>query len=1020
DVYKRQTVNLAQRLQSAAPKGKIYVSEEVYRHTHREIVYKRLRKIRVKGKKEAIPVYTPVRIKLPYSQRKILEIPMIGRIEEMGMLNKIFQEVRSGKGRVVAIVGEAGIGKTKLVYEFKRQLGGDVTIIEGKGIEYHINSPYFVLKDTIKKIFDINDTDSAQVITRKIVKTIERFDDAVLKTKLSFYKYFLSAELNESERLHLESMQVDDRSRLMLDAIHSLILKFSRLRPLVIIFDDCHWVDKETVSFMHNLADSIGYKPIMLIMLYRPSFDIGRTSQLPYFNRINLKPLAADETITLSKKIINCDEIDKGLLNLLLKKSGSIPFYLSELALNLLSNGMIFIKNGIARLKPDSSLSLPRSLDELIMTKIDRLSPELRYIVNTASVIGEEFSFKLLSALLPNKERLQYNLEQLIQQNVFKVIEISKFPDEEKYSFTHSIIRDAVYNSLLKKELKELHQKAGFAIEKTFSGNIEEYFEALAHHFYLGGELLKAVEYLEKAGDKKKAFYLNNAAIETYRKCLSIMPSPMVREIARIKEKLGTVYELIGDYKNALNTYHSIKKYRESDRIIWARSLKKQALIFYRQGIYDKAFKHLFDARKELARIPNRKATEVLRELSELSSWESWFYRIKGRMELAEKKALEAISIIKKVKNWQNDINLKKTMSVAYNNLAIVYQSKGDPAKALSLCQEALSIAKELGELRNQRSIYNTMGVAYRMRGEYDKAIESFTMYLKISEELEDKHNIGIAYCNLGNVYQDKGESLIAIDFYRKFLKISEELGDKSGIGTAINNIGIVYFNEGDYPRAIESFEQYLKISKKLGEKRGEAIAYGNLGEIYYNKFDFKKAIQLFKKYLKIARLLNAQRDIAMASYSLGRVYAEINGLNSAQKYLEDAKKGFEQLGNKFFIGMVLNSLAYLKFKQKRLQEAKRFWHSAGEIVKQIDSDELKVYHLLNCGIIFNKSDPANAEKSFQSAIALCQKNRYQKLLADVYYEYAKFLDCISRKTEMKRYYNEAMKIYRKMGIQRK
>ncbi|MEO0136515.1 MAG: tetratricopeptide repeat protein [candidate division WOR-3 bacterium] len=1014
------TVNLAQRLQNAAPRGKIYVSEEVYRHTCQEIVYRKLKKIPVKGKSGMIQVFTPIRVRVPYSLRKIAEIPLIGRSDEMAHLNKIFGEVKNGKGRVVGIVGEAGIGKTKLVYEFKRQLGVDAVVIEGKGIEYHSNSSYFVLREILKKIFGINEKDSPETMARRIAKTIEELDDAVLRTKISFYKYFLSADLTETERRQLEAMPAEERSRLLMEAIHSLILKYPRSRPLVIIFDDCHWVDNETINFMHTLAHTIGYKPIMLIALYRPSFDIGRTGELPYFSMLNLKPLEMEETAALLKKIFNCERIEDELLALLLKKSGSIPFYLSELAINLSNTNMIQIKDGCAYLASGATFSLPRSLDELIMTKVDRLAPELRAIVNIAAVIGEEFSFKLLQALLPSRERLHKNLLFLTHQNIFKIIESTGLPEENKYGFTHTLIRDAVYNSLLKKELKSYHQKVGFAIEKIFGFNLEEYYDTLAHHFYLGGELLKALDYLEKAGDKKRDFYLNNAAIEIYQRCLSIIPSTMPQRIVRIKEKLGSVYELIGDYKNALETYQSIKKYAESDRLTWARSLKHQALIYYRQGIYEKAMKHLHEARKELRRISDSQSILILKELSEISSWESWFYRIKGKIDLAEKKALESINIIKKVKKWSSDPGLKKTMLVAYNNLAIVHQLKGEPAKAIALCERALTIAHEIGEFRGQRLIYNTLGIAYRMQGEYDKAIDAFTMYLKISEELEDKHNIGIAYCNLGNVYQDKGDSRVAIDFYHKFLKISEELGDKSGVGTAINNIGIVYFNEGDYQRALESFEQYLKISRKLGEKQGVAIAYGNLGEIYYHQFKFKKAMELFKKYLRIAQQLNARRDIAMASYNLGRIYTEMGNLNLAQRYLEQARRLFENVGNKFAIGMVLNTLGYLKFKQGKFDESKKFLNAAQEIANLINSAELKVYCLLNFGIFLNKTDPLNAEKNFQEAILLCEKNRFKKLLADVYYEYARFLGFIRRRSEMKKYYQNAMRIYRSMGIKRR
>ncbi|MEO0127815.1 MAG: tetratricopeptide repeat protein [candidate division WOR-3 bacterium] len=1014
------TVNIAQRLQVAAPRGKIYVSEEIYKYTNREILYKKLKKISVKGKKEKILVYTPLRVRLKYGQRKIQEIPLIGRVEEMNLLNKIFQEVNAGRGRVVAIIGEAGIGKTKLVYEFKRQLEKNVFITEGKGIEYHINSPYFVLKEVLKKIFGINDNDTPAMITRRITKFIESSDDAILKVKIPYFKYFLSADLTRSERMQIESMQSEDRIRLLLEAINLLFVKLSRSKPLLMIFDDCHWIDKETIDFIHNIAGSIGYKPVMLITLYRPTFDIGKISRLPYFNTITLKPLGIDETTVLLKKILRCEKIDSYLFALLLKKSGAIPFYISELALNLVSNNMIQIKDGTAILKGDLTLTLPRSLDELIMTKIDKLSAELRYIVDIASVIGEEFSFKILNALIPGKERLKQNLAYIVQQNIFKVTGDKDSSEDEKYAFTHSIMRDAVYNSLLKKQRREYHQKVGFIIEKIFNLTIEEYFDALAHHFYLGGEIMKALEYMEKAGDQKKELYLNSSAIELYKKCLTMIPDGMPHITTRIFEKLGTIYELIGDYENALNSYYSMERYAGEDLVVKARSLRHRANIIANQGDYDKGLELLSQAYEYLKSLKEKSNLSVLLELSNIRNLECWLYRIKGKMEIAESKGLEAIKIITKIKDWKFKIELKQALTKAYNHLSVIYCVKGDFEKALKLCKEAISIAEDTGDLRGKVNAYNVMGTVFKAQGNYEKAIDSFTVNLKITEELGDKRGIGVAYCNLGNVYQHIGDNSTALDLYQKFLEISQDLRDKSSIGMASNNMGIIYFNMGDYERALKFFENYLKISEELGDKRGIAIAYGNLGEVLMNKFEYNKAVALFKKFLKISQRIGDKRGIASASYNLGYVYAEIGKLKLAYKYSNEAKNFFESIGNKNALGMVLNTIALIRFKDNNLEEALKILNSSLSLAEATHSMELKINCLFNQARVYAEIDKEKAKEAFLAAIELSQKSKIKKLLADIYYEYAHFLYRIGEIQTAKKYKNLAIKFYNEMNIKRK
>lgn len=1012
-------VNLAQRLQRAAPQGTIYVSEEVYKHTSREVLYQKLRKISVKGRKEKVLVYMPIKAKARYGQRRIEEIPMIGRSDELNRLNRIFQEIKSGRGRVVAIIGEAGIGKTKLVYEFKKQLDKNVFILEGKGIEYHMNSPYFVLKELLKKVFGIADTDTPAEISNRISLFLEKLADSLLKIKLSYYKYFLSADLTKSERSHFDSMKVEDRSRLLLEAINRLFLKLASGRAVVLILDDCHWIDQETLEFINDFAGAIGYKPIVIFKLSRPGYDISKIKHLPYFNLLELKPLAENETITLLKTLIHCDKIADNLLKLLLDKSGSIPFYISELATSLINNNIIYVQNGIAQINKNLPIAIPRSLDELVMAKVDKLPPDLRYIVNIAAVIGEQFSFKLLNALIPGKERLRQNLVYIMHQNIIQSISGKISADEEKFSFTHSIIRDAVYNSLLKKEQKEYHQKVGYIIEKIYSLNIGEYFDALSNHFYLGGDVIKAVEYMEKSGDQKKELYLNDAAIEIYKKCLEMIPDSMANMTARIYEKLGSIYELIGNYENALGSYRNILKYAKGNLILNARSLRHQANVIENLGDYDRALEFLSKARNYLKLAKAFSDKKVLVELSNISSLECWLYRIKGKMEIAEKKGLEAIEIVKGIKDWQWDIEARQTLTRAYNNLSVVYCIKGDFTQALELCQKALKNAEEIGDLRRKVDAYNIMGTVFKARVNYEEAIDSFTMNLKITEELGDKQGMGVAYCNLGNVYQHKGEYTTALDLYQKFLEISQELGDKSGISMASNNMGIIYFNMGNYEKALKFFEDYYRTSLELGDKRGEAIACGNMGEVLMNQFEYNKAKILFTKYLRKSELLGDKRGIGSASYNLGQVYLQLGQINLADKYLGAAKNIFEKINNKIFIGLVMNSIARINIKKHKITESLNILNSTLQLAEETNSKELKVDCLINLSRVYSKVDDKKAKHFFSEAINLCVKNRYKKLLADINYEYATFLNKIN-KSKAKKYFDQAEKIYQALKIKKR
>ncbi|UCG90930.1 MAG: AAA family ATPase, partial [candidate division WOR-3 bacterium] len=329
------TVNLAQRLQHAAPRGKIYVSESIVAQTRGEIIYKKLKAIKVKGKAEKVLVFEPQKVKRTYSLRRIKELRLIGRQQELKKLSDVLSKVKSCHGQVISVIGEAGIGKSKLLYEWKKCLADDIYLLEGKGLEYLKTSPYLVLKDVLRALFGIDKNDAQAVASAKLMHFIKEMHDSSLKKAVPFLKYFLSMALSVDDYNRFESMKAKDRVRMINEAILSLFFKVAETKPMVIVFEDCHWIDSKTIDLMYRFVEEITDKPIMIVNLYRPEFNIGKTSRLSYFSRIHLKPLSADDTITLLHDLFRCKKIEPRLVTLLLEKSGRIPFYIHELATNL-------------------------------------------------------------------------------------------------------------------------------------------------------------------------------------------------------------------------------------------------------------------------------------------------------------------------------------------------------------------------------------------------------------------------------------------------------------------------------------------------------------------------------------------------------------------------------------------------------------------------------------------------------------------------------------------------------------
>lgn len=1022
-------VNLAQRLQYAAPKGKIYTNESIYKHTSEEILFKKLKKIKVKGKKVSVLVYEPQAIKRQYSLRRIKELPLVGRGHELDALLALYSNTASGSGQVVSIIGEAGIGKSKLTYEFKKQLTKDNYIIEGRGIQYLSSASYLVLQDILRNLIDIEESTTKEKAAHQVDKFIKGTHFSSLVKIAPFIKYFLGLPLSKGDHSRFTSMQPKDRIRMINEALSTLLCRISSLKPLVIVFEDCHWIDQETIDFMLRLSKDINNKKIMIVNLYRPEFLIGKkTSSLSYFSQLNLKPLKQDDTLTLLYGLLRCKNIEDRLVKLLIRKSGRVPFYIHELVNNLLNNDVIYIENGTAKLRRGKESAVPRTLDELVMAKVDKLDAKQRAIVDMASVIGDEFSVELLNTMLDLGKKIKDDMHILSQKGIVQPLQTVKSTSvgEPKYTFGHSLMKEAVYQSLLKQTRKEYHRQIGYAIESVYAGDLSEYYDALANHFLMAVEKDKAVEYLVKAADRKKELYVNEEAIDLYNKAIKLIDKDKYTVIADMYGKLGQIYELIGQYDEARDAYAAMGEKGKKDTLIRARSFIAMTKVFIGRGLFDQAIASLNKAERALKTMSTTGIKAKI-ERANILRLECWVYRIKGRMDIAKKKGLEAISMIKKIKSkkeWQTNMELKHTLLVSHAPLAIAYSFLGEYEKAVHLCEEALIIAEDLGERRALGDAYNNLGTIYRTQSKFDQAIDAFAMKLKISQELGDKSGIGIAYCNMGNVYENKGEYEKSIELLKNYLRINEELGSKHGLGIAYSNLAAAYQHSCQYEKAAKSIQSALKISEEIGDSRLITFAVQALGEIYESKLEHKKAASMFQKALTISKKAGDKLNIGSSSHQLGAVFLHTGELSKAEKLLDTAKGIFQDIGDNRAISGVSCALSKLRIMQDRLTDALDIANKAFTLAKEIGQKSIQVDSLVHLAIIHSKETGlkslSKSKKYFERALVLAEELGNKKLLADTYYEYGRTFQTLGAGQDKKRArknLNKALKIYRDIDL---
>jgi len=457
------------------------VAESTYKAAKDHFSFKPLGDLEVKGKKKAVSVYEV--LETSEKEKTRIEISeehgftkFIGREREIEVLRDSLIKSKEGAGQVVTIIGDAGIGKSRLLYEFGKLLEDEnMLYLEGRCISYGKSISYLPILDIIKKMFRIDKLDTERTIKKKIERGIANIDQN-LKGGIPFLYDILSIETDDPL---LKNLDVRDKRKKTLEAIKNILLADCKKRPLVFAVENLHWIDSASEDFINFLIDNIPNSKIILILTSRPGYS-ARWSEKSYHIQIAPSRLSNNEVEEMIRSILGGKKITKELIKLITDKADGIPFYVEEITKSFTEEGIIVrekggysVKNGI------TEIDVPDTIQDIISARIDRLEENNKRTLQYASVIGKEFSYKLLKELMEIGDELQNYLTDLKGSEL--IYEKSIFPDLE-YRFKHSLTMEVAYNSLLMKRRKEFHGIVGEIIEDLYEDKLEENYELLAYY----------------------------------------------------------------------------------------------------------------------------------------------------------------------------------------------------------------------------------------------------------------------------------------------------------------------------------------------------------------------------------------------------------------------------------------------------------------------------------------------------------------------------------------------------------
>ncbi|HEX7787088.1 MAG TPA: AAA family ATPase, partial [Methylomirabilota bacterium] len=501
-----------------------------------------------------------------------------------------FADVKHGRGQVVSLAGDAGIGKSRLLLEFRRALteaGESPTWLEGQCVSFGQSIQFLPLIEQLRLNFEIEEFDGEPEIIAKVEHAMRRMGE--LEAHIPYVRYLLSVDPGDPAIL---DMDAGARRGKCFEAIRALSLRGARRRPLVLVFEDLHWVDAGTEEYLASIVDAVAGVPLMLILTYR----VGYSPRIParsFHTVLTLRPLSELDAVNMAGHVLGAPDLPPALRQALLEKAEGVPLFIEEVIRTLLDLGMLRQeRDGYQVVQSVGSLDVPNTIQDIIMARLDRLGDEGKRTVQLASVIGRQFLGRLLQRVAGLTERLSDLLEELKDLEI--IYELGLAP-EPAYIFKHALIQDVAYQSLLKERRRDLHRAVGMAIEEIYADRLAEHAEELAHHFQNGGEWSKAFTYLVRSGDRAKAAYANETALDLYARALEaserVTPSIEWTRIAEVHHRRGEVLRLLARYPDSIAEFERMREgsRRGGDRIREAESLVESAnsqfLIFTKEGI---------------------------------------------------------------------------------------------------------------------------------------------------------------------------------------------------------------------------------------------------------------------------------------------------------------------------------------------------------------------------------------------------------------------------------------------------
>jgi class 3 adenylate cyclase/tetratricopeptide (TPR) repeat protein len=889
------STSLAARLQGLATPGSIAISDALRKLVEGYFALKPLGPARIKGVSEPLEIYEvtglgPLRTRLQRGAARGYT-KFVGRHREMEALQHAAELAQAGHGQIVAAVAEPGVGKSRLFFEFKATSQSEWLVFEAFSVSHSKASSYLPVLDLLHTYFRVTLDDDARSRREKVAGKI-RVLDRSLEDTLPYL--FALLGIVEGEDV-LAQMDAQVKKRRTLDAIKRILLRESLNQPLIVMFEDLHWIDEETQALLNLLADSIGNARILLLVNYRPEYSHAWGSKT-YYTQLRLDPLAEDSFEDLMSSLLGDSEEQIPIKRLIFEKTEGNPFYIEEIFEMLLGEGALVRNGGIKLAKPLAELKIPPTVRDILASRIDRLPREEKELLQILAVAGKEFPLSIAQEVSKKPDDELNSMLSDLQLAEF-IYEQPSTGDVE-FTFKHALTQEVAYSSILSDRRRGLHDRIGAAIETVFADRLDESSSEIARHYRRSGNAPKAIEYLQRAGLRACRRSVHAEAVAHYNAALELIQSlPKSRERDELELLLQTGLALpLGSLRGWGSVeYERVCERRRllaeevGDTSELCRVIFGLAAIASARAEFRKAEELALAGLERAERAGDR---ELLIEAYHMLMAPTLF---QGKFARCQKLGDELEALY--------DADSARSYVLTYGDdpvvCAIGYEayaqwSMGYPDRALQTIRKIEAIARELKHPFSEAVYFIRAFLVLDALGRDGEASALFDRMASLCEEKGFAEMGAVATAGQAENLVRKGEDSLGIELLRTHVAASRALNHTS-LTFVLIRLAKACGDHGQTESAFEYVNDALDRIAKTGGRAFEAEAWRLKGEMLHKLSRYDEANQCFQDALRVAREQEAKSFELRATTSLARLLRETNRRDEARAMLSQIYNWFTE-----------------------------------------------------------------------------------------------------------------------------